>query len=402
MASWIVPSFGATGGGFGGMGNVAEYANRAMSRLLSPDEFAQLDDETRSAFGTYMSYLQTYARRGKAKQEAQSVFQQLKAGTYQPPEIAFDNSAFRQANAQQAAKRVPAPSAGTGETRLRKDISGTPRLELSGQGIRRRMGGDIFLQTPEQVGRQRRVDYAVPAANLDADIELLGKRKQKVDIEDAIAYPKRREAQERMAQGATRLAQSGERIKQGQQRLEDTNTRFKVTLKQQDYLKRLDDELQKERMKLQQGYKVESREDQQKFDEAMTVLRGQVPGTPQSMLRHQEAAEQAITVLERSAEIAKNTEERELAQKKADEIRAFQFWLEKKRVESYTAPAGGWDQRSEIEVKQDAIEKETAKQARESGFVEMDLDEFVARFTKQEGRPPSSREISKARGKYWI
>lgn len=299
-------------------------------RLLSPDEFDKLANRVRVSYGGYMGYLKAYAQQQKAKRDIPAAYEAVKAGTYEIPETGVVS--YGGSTTASARGRIPTAgakgAAGAGiPTTIHRDISGRPTQELAGAGIRRGMGGEVIPQTAEQVGAQMRLDRAVPTAAMEADIDFLGTLARKKELESTIAFNKRQEAAAKLGQAQQRIEQGSARIEQGQQRLDDQNERFQRLLGHREYIVKVQQLGRESLMKMGNVLKTENAELKNEYAKNMSILKGEVPGTAQSKLKHEEASARIIDILNAKAKIDATDEQRKETSRLLNEQNKFNYWL---------------------------------------------------------------------------
>lgn len=320
--------FGVQGGYWGGGQDLQEHINKALTRLLSPEEFNRLDNAVRTAYGGYMGYLNTYARQQKNKRQVTDTYNAVKAGTYQPINAASGSGAKTS-----TLGRIPSASAKGGAagipTMIHKDIYGRPTEQLSGAGVYRGMGGEVIPQTAAQFGQQRTLGRAIPTAELESDIDFLSKVTRKTQLQSEIDFPKREEAARKLEQADRRLAQGDTRLQQTQQRLDDRNTQLEKSLTHREYMVAVQTEAKKELMKMSNDFKAGNDKLNREWRENMERLKGAVPGTPEALLRQQEILDRQLELIEAKAAIDKTDEERAHTFELKKQAVAYAYWRAK-------------------------------------------------------------------------
>lgn len=316
--------------GGGGYPNLEELIKKASERLLSPQEFGQLDEQVQGAYGGYMSYLNAYARRQRAKKALPEAYNQMREGTYEIPDV----SGILRSGGQTISTRGRIPQAGASKTdgiptTIRKDIYGRPTEQLAGGGVYRGMSGEVIPQTAKQYGAQRTIERAIPAAELESDIDFLSKVARKTELESAIALPKREEAAIKLQQAQQRIGQGDVRLEQTQQRLDDQNARFEKLLDHRDYIVKVQQMGREALAKLKDTLNTNNAELKNEYAVNMATLKGEIPGTPESQLKHAEISARQIELLKAKQKIDVTEEQRKDTAARLQKQLEFSYWLEK-------------------------------------------------------------------------
>jgi len=321
--------FGVTGGYWGGGQDLSSSLKNVLDRLLSPDEFAKLDNAVRSAYGGYMGYLNAFAKTKKFKQQGADAYRAVQSGTYEP----FDMGVSYGGAQTSTRGRIPAAGA-KGEparipTTIHRDIYGKPTEELAGGGVYRGMGGETIPQTAEQYGQQLTLNRAIPAAELESDIDFLSKVARKTQLESEIALPKREEAAIKLQQAQQRIAQGDVRLQQYQQRLDDINANLAKTLTHREYMVAVQKEAKKELMGIANDFKAGEAGLNREWRENVERLKGAFPGTPEAAQRQQEILGRQLKLIDAKAAIDKTAEARKYTYELKKQAIAYSYWLDK-------------------------------------------------------------------------
>lgn len=122
-----------------------------FKRLLSPQEFNALPQNIRQAFGNYKLYANAFASRKQATAENESIFQQSRAGTFEPaPSYRIPGATVKAAPAQP-------------KIQVHKDIYGRPLMEMGGEGVHTGFGGKQIAETPEAAKLQTDMGFIIPS-----------------------------------------------------------------------------------------------------------------------------------------------------------------------------------------------------------------------------------------------
>ena len=221
--------FGVQGGYRGTGQDLSYWSEKAMDRLLSPEEFSRLDANVRGVYGGYMSYVNAFSQRQKFKKQGTAAYQAVKAGTYEPftRGVSYGKPTSTRGRAATGAGGVPIP-----RTTIHRDIRGRPTEEIAGGGVRRGAGGEVIPQTAEQYGDiadiERGLELAIPRAKEKTEIELARQAEAGIKLGDVrfqagrtpldrYLTSKENQAQQRLAIAenaiATRYKISGDKIK---------------------------------------------------------------------------------------------------------------------------------------------------------------------------------------------
>jgi hypothetical protein len=193
--------YGVKGGYWGTGENLQDWIKKPMTRLLSPEEFRRLDNSVISAYGGYMGYLNTFAKLKKAKTQEADAYTQVKGGTYEPFDmnVSYDKSATTSTRGRMIPTAAESAKGARIPTTIRRDLSGMPTEELAGGGVRRSMGGEVIPQTGEQYGAVKRIDRAIPVAEMEADTDFLTTVGNLKTAQSNVELNKRAEAARKLA-----------------------------------------------------------------------------------------------------------------------------------------------------------------------------------------------------------
>jgi hypothetical protein len=307
-----------------------ETYDKVLERLLSPEEFGRLDSNLTSAYGGYMGDLNAYAKQQKAKKSAPEAYQAVQNGTYEPFGYAVANDVKATSTrgrqiptAAEAAKGMRIP------TTLHKDITGKTTQELASGGVYRDMGGEVIPQTAEQVGAKMQLDRAIPVAEMESDTAFLNTIGNLKTAQSNMAFNKRQEAALKVEQAQERIGQGDIRLEQGQQRLDDQNTRFEKSLDHRSYIVKVQQMGREALAKLKDTLNTNNAELKNEYAVNMATLKGEIPGTPEALLKHAEISARQIELLRAKQKIDITEEQRKDTAARLQKQLDFSYWLEK-------------------------------------------------------------------------
>ncbi len=311
-----------------------EPYDKVLDRLLSPEEFGRLDSNLTSAYGGYMGYLNAYAKQQKSKKAPGEAYAAMKAGTYEPFDYAVAGGGKTTST---AGRRIPtAAEAAKGAvipTTIHKDIYGNATQQIAGGGIERGMDGEVIPQTAEQYGNTRRVERAIPVAEMEADTDFLNTIGNLKTAQSNMAFNKRQEAALKSMQAQERIGQGDVRLEQGQQRLDDQNTRFEKLLDHRNYIVKVQQMGREALLKLKDTLNTGNAELKNEYAINLATLKGEIPNTPESVMKHDEIATRQIEILNAKAAIDKTDEERKETARLLKTQQEYVYWLRKIPVE---------------------------------------------------------------------
>lgn len=296
--------FGAQGGDFGTGQNLTDWVMKATRRkLMSPDEFAELDPMVRRTFGNYMGYLNAMTRSRNLKQREAQSYEQAMGGTYQPAEIP--------AGTFGTGKTVSTRGSGVPKTsvRVHRGMSGIPGLELAGGGIRKTMGGDTITSMPGQ-------EHIIPSMTLDSDTAYLERVARQMEAGTKVAsgltptaIKARQLAQKDTAEGRMAAAEKGkgerfERALTSREKQAETLREWK------DNQRTLQQEYKTAERVAAQVFRSGERKEREEFIKTLAEAKGQLPGTDQARAALAARIEAQRDILNERARLALSEDER--------------------------------------------------------------------------------------------
>jgi len=334
--------FGVQGGYRGTGQDIGEWTRKATERLLSPEEFGRLDANVRGVYGGYMGYLNAFTRQQKIKKAIPAAYLSAQAGTYEPPQggVSYGKAVSTRGTPNRVTKsgeRIP-------KTTIHRSLGGIPTEELGGGGVRRGIGGEVIPQTAEQVGDitdiARSAAMAIPRAREKTADELLD-----VELAPAMRGIKKSETLMKLAdtsfKGDMTAAQRYKESTRGQaqQRIDDRATentakqnRWMGTLNHKEYMANVKSELRRGNMSFAHELRGLTIKDRQEWRTNMAVLKGEIPGTEQSILRHKEMADRTIKIANNAFENAKTKMDMDFARKQVSALNDYREWLDKQII----------------------------------------------------------------------
>jgi len=323
-------SYGGQGGYWGSGVDLQPELSKVLDRLLSPEEFGRLDNNLTSAYGGYMGYLNAYAKRQKAKKAGPEAYAAVKAGTYEPFDYTVASGGKTTSTRGRQIPTVAEVAKGARiPTTIHKDIYGRPTQELAGGGVERGMGGELIPQTAEQYGAQRRLDRAIPVAEMEADTDFLNTVGNLKTAQSNVAFNKRQEAALKAQQAQERIGQGDVRLEQTQQRLDDQNARFEKLLDHRNYIVKVQQMGREALAKLKDTLSTNNAELKNEYAVNMATLKGEIPGTPEAQLKHAEISARQIELLKAKQKMGITEEQRKDTASRLQKQLEFSYWLEK-------------------------------------------------------------------------
>lgn len=321
--------------------NAGTKIDPAGARLLSPNEFDQLDQSVQRTYGGYMGYLNAYARQQKTNQNEADTYSAVQNGTYQPPAMGGLSGGDTYSS---AGRKIPSPGVTTGtripSTTLHRGMSGNVTQQIAGGGVNRGLGGNVIPQTADQLAGMNAIDVAQTDAtrNWNYRVPIAA---GKTNVLAAALSDAQIKAEDNAFKGNMTAAQRyKESIRgQAQQRIDARATedvakadRWIKTMNHQEYMANVNSTLNMIRMKFASDLQGAAREDQQAWQASMAVLKGEVPNTEQSLQRQKEAIAQASAIADHNFENAKTKIELDAAQKVLENVNSYKVWLDKQVI----------------------------------------------------------------------